>query len=940
MWRLPTLLLSLAAYVTAVCPPTDLRVEYEGSPMGIDRATPRFSFTLCSVVRGAVQASYQIAVTGEDGKAVWDSGLVKSPKTTNIVYAGATNLVADTVYSWQVKWGDDHGVVSEYSAPASFQTGLFASSDWKGATWIAHSNTTAAHHLLRTNFKVPAGKTVARATAFVVGLGYYKLYVDSSKVSTHELGAFTTFEERVLYDTHDCTAALEPNTDAHTLGVELGPGFYAQSSVHVGTPVLLLRLALHFTDGSVMDIVSDLKSGWESATGPVIFADIYNGETYDARAEVPGFQTSTNVLVPAATTWTPCVAGHPPSDHVIVSSHAVLPAIGARQSYSPCDMWQSSPGVYVFDFCQNMAGFVTLSVPEGQGGIATKGQSIVLRHAEAIFSEHGAINHHYGKTAEIITYILRGDGAAVEYTPLFTYMGFRYVEVTGYPGIPDFSTVKASFLNTLYELIGDVSFSDPNLNGVQHITRTAAMSNFQSIPTDCPQRERRGWLGDAQLSSETNMYNFDMAGPYTNFLALINDAQDKTTGSVQDCVPWYGHGHEPADPAWGSAFTFLANLVATYYDDDQVFHEHYAGIKNHLDSLVNITDNNLLKFSWWGDWCPPSGCHMSGKHVNSALVSTFEYILQLRQVSRYAAILGKHEDAAMYATLANKSSAAFVDAFFDADKNIFSDPTATSQELTLQTAISLASTLGLVPDAHKEQVFQNLVDDVKAKNGHLDVGIVGVKELLPALTVGGRVDVALQVAQNPEEPGWVYMVLQGATTLWETWTGSRYKPDQSWNHIMFGSQSAWYFSDLAGLRLAEGSRGWQNLTFAPQVWASAAQPPVSICSQLSSVEASTKTIRGLAAASWACPSLNSSAHLFVYNTTVPTGSTATVVLPMFGHSGVTITEGSAVVWSNGAPSAQLPVGVLGGRLSQDAAGGPVVELTVGSGTFVWQVLSA
>eukprot|EP00750_Incisomonas_marina_P020197 INCI3819.1.p1 GENE.INCI3819.1~~INCI3819.1.p1 ORF type:complete len:646 (+),score=85.21 INCI3819.1:1504-3441(+) len=456
---------------------------------------------------------------------------------------------------------------------------------------------------------------------------------------------------------------------------------------------------------------------------------------------------------------------------------------------------------------------------------------------------------------------MNGNGEAVAYKPLFVYMGFRYAQVTGYPGEPDFESLSAVFLNTMYDEAGSVRFSDPNLDGVQHITRTAAMSNFQSIPTDCPQRERRGWLGDAQLSSETNVYNFNMAGAYSNFVALINDAQNNESNATQDCVPWYGHGHEPADPAWGSAYTFLANIVAEHYKDDRIFAEHYDGIKGHLDSLraeaaIDGMDG-LLTFSWWGDWCPPSGCKPDGQHhQNSALVSSFEYILQLRMVARYAGILGHSDDANLYSSIAANVSNAFVAHFFDPKTNTFVEPNRPpdAEELSVQTCIALASTLGLIPENAAAAVFENLVEDVmEVHGGHLNVGIVGVKELLPALSDGGRVDVALTVAQTETQPGWVYMVLQGATTLWETWTGSRYQPVASWNHIMFGSQSAWYFKYLAGLRLSEGSRGWENVEFRPYVWAGAASPPRSICGNLSSVEASVVTIRGPAAAAWQCP---------------------------------------------------------------------------------------
>jgi alpha-L-rhamnosidase len=271
---------------------------------------------------------------------------------------------------------------------------------------------------------------------------------------------------------------------------------------------------------------------------------------------------------------------------------------------------------------------------------------------------------------------------------------------------------------------------------------------------------------------------------------LIEDSQTPD-GNVQDCVPYYGHGHQQADPAWGSAFTFIADWVGQFYDDDAIFARHYSGIKGHLKALRTQAAadecGGLLCFSWWGDWCPPSGCRKSQQHRNSAVVSSFMYIQQIRIMTRMAGILGHGSDAAEYAALDKNVSAAFVQRFYNATTHVWFEPgrPAGAEELTAQTIISLAIALKLVPTADIPAVTDILVHDVMVKqNGHLNVGIVGVKYLLPSLSDAGRTDVALHVSQTPSQPGWVYMWQQGATTMWETWTGSRYAPSASWNHIM------------------------------------------------------------------------------------------------------------------------------------------------------------
>jgi len=263
----------------------------------------------------------------------------------------------------------------------------------------------------------------------------------------------------------------------------------------------------------------------------------------------------------------------------------------------------------------------------------------------------------------------------VEYTAQFTYYGFRYVQLTGYPGTPSRETITAHFIHTDYDLVGSIAFSDPMLTAVQRITRAAAMSNFQSIPTDCPQRERRGWLGDAQLSAETNIYNFDMAGPYTSFVQQIEDSQE-SDGKVQDCVPFYHHGKEDSDPAWGGAYVLLADWVGEYYADNEIFGRHYDGITAYVDHLTSLASkggmDGLLTYSIWGDWCPPQGCHPCyDSRNNSVVVSSFYYLTELRVLARYAEFLGKSDDAKKYGDLATAVAAAFVDHFYDSELKTF-----------------------------------------------------------------------------------------------------------------------------------------------------------------------------------------------------------------------------------------------------------------------------
>lgn len=722
-------------------------------------------------------------VAGSGYVQCYDSSLTKSNRSQNVHLAAP--LEPETAYQWRVMYTDTKSASSPWSTPASFSTGVKSWSAVNGANadavkWIGQ----ARPGCFQARREFATRGPVTRAMVYGLGLGYYKLYVDGIKVSNHELGAFTTYSKRVYYDSIDVTEAVRAAAGPmHAIAASVGDGWYSQSSVNVGQQTLFLKVVITYADGTTSQFGTDKT--WLVAPSPVTSVDIYKGETYNASMETPGW-TAAMPYPGAGAPWTFATEMAPPSAEVQVTSHAILPPIRIGESYTPCDFWESSPGTYVFDFCQNMAGFTTLRVPEGMATVA--GQAIVQQHAELIYGpKPAAIHNHYPNAPEINTYFARGDGAAIEHTTMFAYAGFRYVSLTGFPGTPDYNTLTAHFVHTDYEMTGSVSFSDPLLTSVQHITRTAAMSNFQSIPTDCPQRERRGWLGDAQLSAETNMHNFDMGAPYTSFIQQIGDSQDPS-GTVQDCVPFYGHGQDPADPAWGAAFPLIANWVGKYYHDDQIFAQHYSQITAHIDNLIATAAKNdldgLLTYGGWGDWCPPSGCKAcwnkspDGERAapgsrpasvggtpsltseNSVIVSSFYYISELRVVAEYAGILGKTADQQKYSQLAEAASVAFNKHFYRPAEKTYDENRTCGEYLSPQTKISLAAALDLIPAADYDAVIDTLVDDVAANGWHLNVGIVGIKYLLPTLSAAGRGDVALMIAQARTPPSYIYMVEQ------------------------------------------------------------------------------------------------------------------------------------------------------------------------------------
>jgi alpha-L-rhamnosidase len=478
------IIMCITAAATGPSAASRLRVEYMEAPLGVDVGYPlRFTWSAGHSDRNQGQSAYQLVVERSSGAhqqaVVWDSGKTASNFSQNVPLGIGIKLAADTAYTWTVRWWDRHGAASANTS-STFSTGLYVEADWKGAQWIG-----GQIGQYRKAFAVKGA--VVRATAYVIGLGYFKLHMNGKQVSTHELGAFTTFERRVLYNTLDLTEAVNAGLAGkeQAIGMVLGNGWYNLGStdpfdgghpISVGPPSLRLRLSLHYADGTAEDLVSD--TSWMHTAGPVTAAHIYVGTTYNATYETLGW-TSEGY---DASDWSATTVVRPPSDHVKLTSHAVMPLIRTTQTFAPCKIWQSSPEVYVFDFCQNMAGYARLRVPEGVA--MEPNVAIEMFHAEAIHgppeNNSAIFNHYTSKRFELNTYVTRGDGAEIDWSPSFTYAGFRYIQLTGYPGTPDSNTLTAHFIHTYNEDIGSVSFSDSNLDAVQHITRKPVFSELSA----------------------------------------------------------------------------------------------------------------------------------------------------------------------------------------------------------------------------------------------------------------------------------------------------------------------------------------------------------------------------------------------------------------------------------------------------------------------------
>jgi alpha-L-rhamnosidase len=816
--------------------PGRLRCEYLNNPIGLGARAPRFSWALEHPRRGARQAAYQVIVSPELDfmrKGVgdyWDSQRVESERTSGIVYDGAP-LWSGKRYFWQVRWWDEEGDISPWSETARFEMGLLQDRDWK-ARWISQRKpdeftsqgnvmqgvysgdfvqTRAIY--LRKEFELKGA--IRRARAYVCGLGFYELRLNGRKVGDHVLDpAQTDYRQIALYSVYDIMAHLQ---ERNALAVILGNGRHIKNYGY-GKPRLLLQVHLEREDELIDRVCSD--GTWKANSGPLLENGLYSGERYDARLEWAGWDEAGF----DDGSWEEAEVVSGPS----VAPQA-LPPIRVGETLRPVKIGRPRAGAHVFDFGQNFSGWVRLKTR------GPRGLEIRIRHAE-LLHEDGSLNVLPNQNAEATDiFILKGQGEEV-YEPRFTYHGFRYVEVEGLPGEPEGDTLTGCFVHSDVERTGDFRCSHPLLNRVHQNILWGQLSNLMSIPTDCPQRdERHGWLGDAHLSAEESILNFDMSAFFSKFLEDIRLSQ-REDGSLPDIVPPYIQRLYPADPAWGIAYLELAGLMFLYFDDEQVLQRHFQGMKRYVDYLSTNAENHIIQnLGKYGDWCPPGS--VVPKKTPLELTSTWCYYRAAALLSSFAMALGRTDDNRDYTRLAEAIKSAF-NARFLADDQYAAFRVGPADKSPDQTSNVLPLALDLVPEEKKAKVLARLIDSVVREwDHHLDTGIIGTRYLLDVLTDNGHGETAFRVATQRSYPGWGFMVETGATTLWERWENLTGGGMNSHNHIMLGSIDAWLYRAVAGLRCV--APGWRKMVIRPL-----------LCGGLDGASAEVVTVRGLAKVAW------------------------------------------------------------------------------------------
>ncbi|WP_436930837.1 family 78 glycoside hydrolase catalytic domain [Halosimplex halobium] len=750
--------------------------------------------------------------------------------------------------------GTDLARGSDVTASSSVETDTWGREDLVNG--VTESRMAAASPLLRREFDLDGA--VAAARVHVAAVGYGELYCNGDRVGDGRLDpVWTDYESRVTYATHDVTDRLTAGENA--LGIWLGRGWFARRSAHWladGSPRARAVLTVEFEDGRTHRLATG--PDWRAAESPIVENDIYDGETYDARRERPDW------AAPGADGDDgdgDSSAGDPDADW---DSATVVDAPGGTlrpqrvesmhvvETFEP-ESVRDHPDGPILDFGQNLTGWVELAVER-----ADAGDEITVRHAEAL-TEAGDLSTTDLRSADATdTYVARGD-ARETYEPRFTYHGFRYAQVSGYPGDLDPEDVTAKAVHTAMDRRGSFDCSNDDLTQVQHNAVWGLRGNTHGIPEDCPQRDERfGWTGDAQISTRALLFNFDAVRFEEKWQRDHADAASEM-GYVPDVIPDKSP-EDPADPTWSVTRVMLPWYCYRHDGDLGILREHYEGMADYVDYWLSVADDGVLpgEYGKYGDWLAFENTDPEEprRGLPHDLFNTAFLYQVTGTFAKIADVLDNDADAERYRERADDVATAFRDRFFDADADEFGPGT--------QSSFAVPLFLGLVPDDEVDRVAANLAEKVRSDGGKLRTGFLGTRPLIHTLAAHGYADVAYEVVSQPERPGWVYMARQGATTMWERWDSddSVGSGMNSLNHSPFTHVSEFFYEVLAGIRVGD-EPVTDHVEIAP-----------ALVDDLDWAEASVETPNGELASAW-----ERTDDGYSLSVTVPWSATATVRLP-------------------------------------------------------------
>jgi len=831
--------------------PATLKCEYLVNPTGIDSPNPRLNWQVKAKRQGVSQKAYQVFVGTDSSEVagchgnIWESGKVMSALVQSIYHGPA--LKPFTRYFWGIKIQDEKGVWSNLSPVAFFETGMMGEEHWEGAwiTDIPDYNIKPAPYFRK---RLEIQKKVKSARAYIAVAGLYELYLNGGKIGNHRLDPmFTHFSRRVLYVTYDVTKSLKQGENI--LGVILGNGWFNYQSKWRfnqapwrARPKFCMDLRITYKDGSE-ELIKTGKD-WKTALSPIIFNSIYTGEHYDARLEQPGWSMAG--FDDSAWKEPRCIGA--PTQNIEAQ---VLHPIRNIQEITAKRMVQLDPHTFLFDLGRNISGVSRIKV----SGAA--GTTIRLKHAERLDEKGRAdqSNIVFPNTFDNMDpfqtdiFILSGKREEI-FMPRFNYKGFRYVEVTADKPIQlKRESLTAYFMHSDVPVAGIINSSSPLLNKIWEATNASYLSNLFGFPTDCPQREKCGWTGDAHIAIETGLYNFDGITIYEKWMR-DHQLEQQPNGVLPSIVPSpnsTGYNWRDANGVdYTSSIAIIPWNIYLFYGDPQLLEGCYGNIKRYVDYIAGVSPSGLTNWGL-GDWVP-----VKSKASKELVISVYFYV-DATILTKAAKILGKQADFEKYSALSEKIKNAINKKFFDAKTGIYGSG--------LQTELSMVLKWDIVPEKFTSKVAGNLAKRVIADHNHIDVGLHGSKALLNALSENGYADLAFKVAMQKTYPSWGWWIVNGATTLYEYWSEDAKGP-KSMNHIMFGEISAWFYKALGGIFPDERQPGFKNVILKP-----------NFVFGLDQFEAKHNGTYGTIVSSW-----KKSEGKVLYNVSIPANSTATLHL--------------------------------------------------------------
>lgn len=861
---------------------SNLKAEQMVNPIGVDATTPRLSWQISSDQNEVMQTAYQILVASspeelaKDNGDLWNSGKVISDQSVLISYSGSLLKTNQYCY-WKVKVFTTKGETS-WSEPAMWSMGILGEAQWKGQ-WIGldkampwDSETTMSRlsaRYVRREFKLD--KQVKRATVHICGLGLYELYINGKRVGDQVLApAPTDYRRTVLYNSYDVTNLLKTE---NAIGVALGNGRYytmrqnykPYKITNFGYPKVRLNLIVEYTDGSSEIIETDER--WKlTADGPIRSGNEYDGEEYDARKEMPGWNTvgyddknwqkAERVAIPYGTLRA-----------------QMMPGMKILQKIEPVSITKLGDK-YILDMGQNFAGWIRFHVK------GNARDTIRLRFAERLQKDGEIYTENLRDARATDTYIVSGkEDKDATWAPGFTYHGFRYVEVTGYAN-PQKSDFSGEVVSDQMEHTGIFVSSNETLNKILHNAYWGIQSNYKGMPVDCPQRnERQPWLGDRTMGCFGESMLFNNENLYAKWTRDIRESQ-REDGCIPDVAPAFWNYYSD-NVTWPATLPMVCDMLYVNYGDMQPIKDNYSAIKlwlqhireNYMDSDTIITRDK------YGDWCvPPESLELihsqdPARQTDGALISTAYYVKMLQLMHRFATVQGLKSDADEWEVLEHKMKAAFNAKFLHVKKGtslvpghvLYPDSIFYGNNTVTANILPLA--FGLVPKEYKDEVVKNVVTSIITTNkGHVSSGVIGIQWLLRELSKQGYADISYLLATNDTYPSWGYMLKKGATTIWELWNGDTANPKMnSANHVMLlGDLIPYCYNNLAGIQADRWKVGYKHIVMKPDF----------DVQDLSSVDASYNSVYGKIVSKWT----KTTSHL-EWNVEIPANTTADIYLP-------------------------------------------------------------